>query len=119
MEITFYGRARVIEHVTVSNDLYLRLARSEFSKIGKSRNTAITIDGEKAKLSLVSLSNRVRTNLERFVICFIAEEVQRLIERAGTRPTGREVEPFLKDLASLLQILRVLSRGEAVFLQRA
>jgi hypothetical protein len=118
MEISFYGKRGAIDHVTVSDDLFLRLAKSEFSKIGKSKITSIYLDGEKAKLPLVALSKGTRTNLGRFLVCFIAEEVERLIDQCGTRPTGREVEPFLRDLESLIQISRAVGNEKAVFLHR-
>jgi hypothetical protein len=118
MEISFYGKRGAIDHVTVSDDLFIRLAKSEFSKIGRSRPTPISLDGEKVKLPLVALSKGVRTSLGRFLVCLIAEEVERLIDRCGTRPTGREVEPFLRDLESLIQISRVVGNEKAFFLQR-
>jgi hypothetical protein len=118
MEISFYGKRGAIDHVTVSDDLFMRLAKSEFSKIGKSKGITISLDGEKVKLPLVTLNKGVRTNLGRFLACFIAEEVERLIERCGTRPTGREVEPFLRDLEALIQISRAVGNDKASFLLR-
>jgi hypothetical protein len=104
--------------VTVSDNLFLRLAKSEFSKIGRSKVTSISLDGEKVRLPLVALSKQLRTNLGRFLVCFITEEVERLISRCGTRPTGREVEPFLRDLESLIQISRAVTNEKASFLLR-
>jgi hypothetical protein len=118
MEISFYGKHGVIDHVTVSDELFIRLAKSEFSKIGRSKVTPICLDEERVRLPLVALRKAVRTNLGRFLVCFIAEEVERLIDRCGTRPTGREVEPFLSNLESLIQISRAVGNEKALFLHR-
>jgi hypothetical protein len=118
MEISFYGKGKVIGHVSVSDALFLRLARSEFSKIGQSRPTPMVLDQERIKLPLVRLTKKIRAMLQRFVVCFIAEEVERLLEEHGTRPTGREVEPALNDLRALIQIAHLLSNGSVIYLQR-
>ncbi len=118
MEISFYEKGGVIEHVTISDGLFLRLAKSEFSKVGKSKARTISLDGDMVKLPLVSVTKRIRTTLERFLVCFIAEEVERLIDRLGTRPTGRDIEPYLKDLQSLIQLSRAVANVKVSFLQR-
>lgn len=79
MDISFYQMNGSSETVEVSENFYEWLAKSSFSKIDKSKEIEIIIEGDKVKLPLVQLNLENRNRYIHFLLEEIAEESNNLI----------------------------------------
>ena len=74
-------------YVELSEDIYEWLAKSEFSKIGKSVPKNILIDGEEEKLPLVKLGKDNRRKLRAFLLEAISTESDAVLIQLGESPS--------------------------------
>jgi hypothetical protein len=70
MSLSLYSED-INESVEISRGLYRELAESEFSKIGISKPTKLTVDGEEFELQLVALTPDVRIKM----LVFLARRI--------------------------------------------
>lgn len=68
-------------YIEISEDLYEWLARSRFSKIGRSIEQTLEIDGEIETLPVVELDSENRSQFRLFFLEAIAEESDRLLAK--------------------------------------
>jgi hypothetical protein len=135
LSISFYsGNGQAIDIVRVSDDFYEWLARcstsdhgsSEFSKLGRSQQTEIEIEGETAELSLVPLGAETRSKLIEFFSERIFSETRFPfreamptmlgdLDRATPQP---ELSTKTYRLKKLLEVLDCLKSETYQYLQR-
>jgi hypothetical protein len=119
LSIHFYSETGQVAHsIRVVDDFYEWLARSEFSKVGRSQQTQIEIEGETAELPLVPLVAETRSRLIEFFSESIFQETRLMlgdIEHSMPQP-----ELVLKTyrLKKLLELLDCLKSGVYQYLQR-
>lgn len=104
--------------VEVEEDLYEWLAKSQFSKIGKSRKTKINLEGEEESLDLVKLSKDNRKKLRNFLLEAISEESDSVLSQLGDSPSKQEYESVTYRLRKLQDMRKCVENGKYVYLQR-
>jgi 23S rRNA G2445 N2-methylase RlmL len=111
MEITFYKHSQdremvtELESVEITDVLYEKLAKSEFSQVGKARPTEMNFDGDKATIPAVALSHRLRGMLLQFLYEFLCETVKESLEKMGEAPSSSEYRDHTFDVKSLIELL--------------
>jgi hypothetical protein len=118
-DIIFYTANDHPPHdVEVSKDIYEWLAKSEFSKIGKSVPRKIEIDGEEEKLYVVHLSKGNRKKLRTFFVEEIIQETDAMLTKLGDSPSKQEYQEGTYRLKKLLELLKCIENPNYQYLQR-
>ncbi len=104
--------------IELSEDLYKSLAKSEFSKIGKSVPKKIKIEGEDQKLELVQLSKGNRKKLKDFFSKAIVHESMVVRDRLGESPSTKEYQAGNYRLWKLQDLLKCVENEKYQYLQR-
>lgn len=105
-------------YVEVSEDIYEWLAKSEFSKIGKSIPIKMLTDGEEEKLSLVKLGKDNRRKLRAFFLEAISEESDAVLHQLGDSPSKNEVLAVTYRLKKLQELRKCVENENYQYLQR-
>jgi len=112
LDISFYSQDREeVEVVEVPEELYHRLAKSEFSKIGKSDEKEMKIDGEITKSCVVLLEGETRRKFSDFFRNEIVQESDEMLDKLGNSPSKQEYIEASSRL-KILQSLRKLIEDE-------
>ncbi|NJK77179.1 MAG: hypothetical protein HC849_25845 [Oscillatoriales cyanobacterium RU_3_3] len=120
LDIIFYAFKTDLppHYVEMSEDVYEWLAKSEFSKIGKSVTRNVSIDGEEENLPLVELDRDIRQQLRNFfrdaIICE-SDAVLTQLEDAASKEDYRSVTYRLR---KLLDLLKCVENEKYQYLQR-
>ncbi len=91
--------------VEVSDALYERMARTDFSKIGSSEDRAISLDDEMIDVRLVTLTPVIRRCIEFALVELLINIVEERITD-GLNLAQEKYEKYCRDEYALLQILR-------------
>jgi hypothetical protein len=119
LSISFYsGNGRAIDIVRVSDDFYEWLARSEFSKLGRSQQIQIEIEGETAELPLVPLGAETRSKLIEFFSEHIFSETRSMLGDLDRSTPQPELSTKTYRLKKLLEVLDCLKSETYQYLQR-
>ncbi|WP_293353623.1 MULTISPECIES: hypothetical protein [unclassified Microcoleus] len=105
-------------YVEMSEDVYEWLARSEFSKIGKSVPTNILIDEEDEKLPVVELDRDIRQKFRNFFRDAIICESDTVLTKLGDSPLKEEYQAATYRLRKLLDLLKCIENQDYQYLQR-
>lgn len=115
----FYSADGQVDHtIRVSEQFYDWLARSPFSQVGRSRLTALCLEGEWVDLPLVSLGNPTRslfTTLFNELIVSETAELLRFLDEGAGALGWLECQERLK---RLLELLSCVKNSEYAYLQR-
>jgi len=107
------------DSVDVSEDLFERSAKSEYSKIGGgSIATQFQLDGEDVTLEVVVLTYETRKRFIEFFNEAIANETSAMLERLGDRPSTQEYREATYRVKTLCQLLDCVKNENYFYLQR-
>jgi hypothetical protein len=120
LDIIFYGLKTDLppHYVEMSEDFYEWLAKSEFSKIGKSVTKNISIDGEDEKLPLVELDRGIRHQFRKFFRDAIISESDNVLTKLGDSSLKEEYRAATYRLRKLLDLLKCVENENYQYLQR-
>ncbi|MBD2778961.1 hypothetical protein [Iningainema tapete] len=119
LEISFYSKNGHPPHdVELIDEIYEWLAKSDFSKIGKSVPRKILIDGEKQTLPLVMLSKGNRKKLKAFLGKEIISECDSVLTKLGDSPSKQEYQDGTQRLRKLQELLKCVDNEHYDYLQR-
>jgi hypothetical protein len=119
LSISFYsGNGQTTHSIRVVDDFYEWLARSEFSKLGRSYLTPLEIEGETAELPLVSLGTETRSRLIEFFSECIFRETRSVLGDLDNAVPQPELAAKTYRLKKLLEMLDCLKNGVYQYLQR-
>lgn len=119
LSIGFHGK-NGNKHATISmgEDFYLWLAKSEFSKIGQSLEHSIVIGGEEVCLPLVELSGEIRRRFKAFFYEAVVRESDSLLMRLGDYPQKEKYQAETYRLKKLQELRKCIEDEEFLYLQR-
>lgn len=122
MEINFYKASREdgsvsLEEISVPDVIYERLAKSEFSAIGASKDVSLDIDDEEVNLKLVELTDPIRRYLAMFLRDFLVIIISERLE------FGAEVKKEIYRIAfenekSILDLLSAVENKDYSYIER-
>ncbi|MCC3421465.1 MAG: hypothetical protein JGK24_15700 [Microcoleus sp. PH2017_29_MFU_D_A] len=120
LDLIFYTfkTDRPPHYIEMSEDVYEWLAKSEFSKIGKSVPRNILIDEEEEKLPLVELDRDIRQKLRSFFRDAIICESDTVLTKLGDSPLKEEYQSATYRLRKLLDLLKCVENEDYQYLQR-
>lgn len=119
LSLSFYSsNGQAIHSIRVIDDFYEWLARSEFSKLGRSQPTQIEIEGETAELPLVPLVSETRSNLIEFFSDRIFSETRSMLSDLDQSSPPSELSTKTYRLKKLLEVLDCLKSETYQYLQR-
>ncbi|NYZ11611.1 hypothetical protein HL658_03545 [Azospirillum sp. RWY-5-1] len=123
MEIIFYNPSFTddidseVEDIVVSEKLFERLAKTEFSKIGVSEPLSINIDGEMIEVVVVKVTPIIR----RSILLYFGELLFNVVsERIGEgEDIAREkYKDYLRDEVSIVELIRMFGNERFTLVQR-
>ena len=80
LDLIFYpAQSQEPQYVEVSETFYEWLARSEFSKIGRSEPTQLDLEGETIEAPVVRLGQEIRSRLSQFFRDQIVTETEHVL----------------------------------------
>ena len=119
LSISFYSSNGQTNHsIRVIDDFYEWLARSEFSKLGRSQQTQLEIEGETAELPLVPLVTETRSRLIEFFSERIFSETRSMLGDLDRSTPQSELTIKTYRLKKLLELLDCLKSETYQYLQR-
>jgi len=96
------------EIFSFSSEFFLRLSKSDFSKLGVSVKKSLKIDGESIDFKVCELSPFIRGSIVRFLEELLVDIVTETLDRLGKSPSKREFEEYTYDLNELASFIREL-----------
>lgn len=119
LSINFYSdNGQATHSIRVVDDFYEWLARSEFSKLGRSQLTPLEIEGETAELPLVDLGTETRSRLIEFFSECIFRETRSVLGDLDNAVPQPELAVKTYRLKKLLEMLDCVKSGVYQYLQR-
>jgi hypothetical protein len=119
LDITFYTiNGQPPRSVEVAEDIYEWLAKSDFSKIGKSVPIKILVEGEKEKIPLIQLTKRNRKKLRTFLGEKIIRESDAVLTELGESPSKKEYQDGTNLLSKLHELLKCVENEHYLYFQR-
>jgi len=120
LDIIFYAFKTDLppHYIEMSEDVYEWLAKSEFTKIGKSVPRKILIDEEEEKLPVVELDRDIRQKLRNFFRDAIICESDTVLTKLGDSPLKEEYQAATYRLRKLLDLLKCVENEDYQYLQR-
>jgi hypothetical protein len=119
LSISFYsGDGKAIHSIRVIDDFYEWLAKSEFSRLGRSQLMPLEVEGERAELPLVPLAGETRSQLIEFFSECIFQETRQMLGDLDKSVSQPELAVKTYRLKKLLELLDCLKNGIYQYLQR-
>lgn len=119
LDMSFYTKNDQPPYIVeVADNFYEWLAKSDFSKIGKSCTRKIKIEGEEEKLPLVLLGKKNRQKLRTFLLEEISKESDVMLTKLGDSPSKKEYQDASYHLSKLLELRKCVENEEYQYLQR-
>jgi hypothetical protein len=119
LDIIFYEADTMQpKYIEISEDLYEWLARSHFSKIGRSIEQSIEIDGETEQLPVVELNAENRSQFRLFFLEAVAEESDRLLTQLTEHFEKEEYREISDRLRKLQELRKCIENPTHQYLQR-
>ncbi|MBD1908153.1 hypothetical protein NDI37_15020 [Funiculus sociatus GB2-A5] len=119
LDISFYPtNGEPAYSVEVAENFYGWLAKSDFSKIGKSVPRKIKIEGEEEKLPLVQLGKDNRRKLRTFLGEEIIRESDAILTQLGDSPSKKEYQDATYRLRKLQELRKCVENENYQYLQR-
>ncbi|MFB2897350.1 MAG: hypothetical protein U7127_13230 [Phormidium sp.] len=119
LDISFLSRdGQLTNSVQVGSEFHEWLAKTDFSKIGKSVKTKIKIEGEEASLPLVKLGKDNRKKLRNFLLEAISEESDSVLSQLGDSPSKQEHQTLTYRLKKLQELRKCVENEKYQYLQR-
>jgi hypothetical protein len=120
LDLIFYAFKTELppHYIEMSEDVCEWLAKSEFSKIGKSVPRNILIDEEEEKLPVVELNPDIRQKFSNFFRDAIICESDTVLTKLGDSPLKEEYQSVTYRLRKLLDLLKCVENEDYQYLQR-
>jgi len=122
LDIKFYSKdCESSVMIRLSDELYERLAKSDFSEIGQPHKIKIKIDGEEDEIEAIDLNKGKITNRQRLIDFFkeeIVEESKKIKTKLGELPSKDEYKQQTYPFFKLIEILTSLENTEFDYLQK-
>lgn len=120
LDLIFYAFKTELppHYIEMSSDVYEWLAKSEFTKIGKSVPRNILIDEEEEKLPVVELEPDIRQKFRNFFRDAIICESDIVLTKLGDSPLKEEYQAATYRLRKLLDLLKCVENEDYQYLQR-
>ncbi|MCW9681867.1 hypothetical protein FJR41_013860 [Dolichospermum planctonicum UHCC 0167] len=122
LDIKFYSKdCESSVMIQLSDELYERLAKSDFSEIGQPHKMKIEIDGEEDEIEAIDLNKGKITNRQRLIDFFkeeIVEESKKIKTKLGELPSKDEYKQQTYPFFKLIEILTSLENTEFDYLQK-
>jgi hypothetical protein len=122
LDIKFYSKdCESSVMIQLSDELYKRLAKSDFSEIGQPHKIKIKIDGEEDEIEAIDLNKGKITNRQRLIDFFkeeIVEESKKIKTKLGELPSKDEYKQQTYPFFKLIEILTSLENTEFDYLQK-
>jgi hypothetical protein len=122
LDIKFYSKdCESSVMIQLSDELYERLAKSDFSEIGQPHKIKIEIDGEEDEIEAIDLNKGKITNRQRLIDFFkeeIVEESKKIKTKLGELPSKDEYKQQTYPFFKLIEILTSLENTEFDYLQK-
>ncbi|EDN71245.1 hypothetical protein BGP_0692 [Beggiatoa sp. PS] len=122
LDITFYtANGQSPCTVELSETFYSWLAKSDFAKIGQSRDRKVTIEEEEEMLSVVQIKGD-NGNRKKFITFFnqaIVCECKLMLDKLEKKPTTTAYQENAYHLNKLYELLDCMKNREYQYLQRA
>ncbi|MDG2642660.1 hypothetical protein P7M58_24385 [Vibrio parahaemolyticus] len=106
------------EIFSFSSEFFLRLSKSEFSKLGVSVKKVVKVDGESVDFKLCDLSPFIRDSIVRFLEELLVDVVTESLDSLGESPSKDEFEEYTYDLKELTRFIRTLRIARYTHLKR-
>ncbi|QEI40478.1 hypothetical protein BMF77_01047 [Dolichospermum sp. UHCC 0315A] len=123
LDIKFYSKnCESSVMIELSDELYKRLAKSDFSEIGQPHKIKIKIDGEEDEIEAIDLNKGKITNRQRLIDFFkeeIVEESKNIKTKLGESPPSKDEYKQLYPFFKLIEILTSLENTQFYYLQKA
>lgn len=101
-----------------SDDLFRRLAQSEFSTLGVSRKTEVVLDDEVIERKLVLLSPFVRNALVSFLNHELVGLLKESLAKMGDSPSRVEYQEYTRDLREFVELIQCIEKDKYTHLNR-
>lgn len=119
LDLIFYQRQGLApRYIQLSEALYEWLARSQFSKIGRSEPVELTLEGEVIELPLVPLEQDTRQGLSTFFRDQIVTETERILAQLDMTFSKDLYAEATYRLRKLQELRRCVEDPNYVYLQR-
>ncbi|HAZ46506.1 MAG TPA: hypothetical protein DDW76_01900 [Cyanobacteria bacterium UBA11369] len=119
LDITFYsGDKEEAEVIEVSDDFYHWLARSEFSRIGKSEIKEMKVDGEPVEVAVIQLEGMNRRKLSDFFRDAIVQETDEMLDKLGSSPSKEAYQEATYRLLLLQRLRKQIEKEQYKYFQR-
>ena len=119
LDISFYTKNGQSPYsVEITDNFYEWLAKSDFSKIGKSLPRKIEVEGEEEKLFLVQLGKDTRKKLKAFLLEAISQESDAMLTQLGDSPSKKEYQDATYHLRKLQELRKCVENEKYQYLQR-
>lgn len=119
LDITFSSQDKEeAEVMEVSEEFYQWLARSEFSRIGKSEVKEMKVDGEPVEVSIIQLEGMNRRKLSDFFRDAIVQETDEMQDKLGSSPSKEEYQESTYRLLMLQKLRKQIENEQYKHFQR-
>ena len=119
LDIIFYSRDRQSsQYIELSEEIYEWLARSQFSKIGHSRDRTFFVDGEEECIPVVELDRSNRQQLRLFFLEAVAEESDVVLTQLGNALSKETYQQFTYRLQKLQELRKCVENENYLYFQR-
>lgn len=119
LDITFYSQDKQeAEVIEVSEEFYQWLARSDFSRIGKSEVKEMKVDGEPVEVSIIQLEGMNRRKLSDFFRDAIVQQTDEMLDKLGNSPSKQEYQEATYRLLMLQKLRKQIENEQYKYLQR-
>ena len=119
LDISFYSQEKKpIETMEITQDFYDWLAKSDFSRIGKSEEREMEGDGEVVKTSVVLLEGENRRKFSDFFRDAIVQESDRMLSGLGESPSKEEYRKASSRLKNLQELRKYIENEKFKYFSR-
>jgi len=101
-----------------SSEFFLRLSKSEFSKLGVSVKKVVKIDGESIEFKLCDLTPFIKGSIVRFLEELLVDIVSESLDKLGESPSKDEFAEYTYDLKELARFIKMLRVSRHTHLKR-
>lgn len=119
LDISFYSQTKeLVEVIEISEKFYEWLIKSGFSRIGKSREMNMIVDGEAVKTFVVLLGIKNRKKFGYFTRDAIVKECDNMLDKLGNSPSKQEYIEASSQLRTLCVFRKLIENKQYQYLSR-
>ncbi|MBF2027335.1 MAG: hypothetical protein IGS48_11280 [Oscillatoriales cyanobacterium C42_A2020_001] len=119
IDIIFFSQDKEeVKSIEVSTEFYQWLARSEFSRIGKSEEHDMTIDGESVTVPVIQLEGNYRRKFSDFFRDAIVQESDLVLEALSEIASKTDYQQMIYRLSTLQKLRKTIEDEQYKYLQR-